>query len=173
MTGLAFQQIYGTIIARKDYDMNIQLPQNREQFVRSLVQNGRYASEVEVIDEALRLLEQRDRQSASEQQRIELLLLEGLDSGPATPMSSDDWDYKKQRQRLDAGRKVTTGTRKAARQAKRLETPLSPDEVNRRLLASGLVIQLPDPAQDIDDADDFPIEIQGEPLSETIIRERR
>jgi len=51
--------------------------------------------------------------------------------------------------------------------------PLSPDELNRRLLASGLVSQLPDPAQDIDDDDDPPIVIKGEPLSETIIRERR
>jgi hypothetical protein len=51
--------------------------------------------------------------------------------------------------------------------------PLSPDELNRRLLASGLVSQLPDPAQDIDDDDDPPIVIKGKPLSETIIRERR
>jgi Arc/MetJ-type ribon-helix-helix transcriptional regulator len=33
--------------------------------------------------------------------------------------------------------------------------PLSPDELNRRLLASGVVSQLPDPALDIDD-DDVP-----------------
>jgi Arc/MetJ-type ribon-helix-helix transcriptional regulator len=52
--------------------------------------------------------------------------------------------------------------------------PLSPDELNKRLLASGLVTRLPDPAQDIDDDDDDPpIVIRGEPLSETIIRERR
>jgi Arc/MetJ-type ribon-helix-helix transcriptional regulator len=53
------------------------------------------------------------------------------------------------------------------------QSPLSPDELNARLLASGLVIRLPDPAQDIDDDDDPPIVIKGEPLSETIIRERR
>jgi Arc/MetJ-type ribon-helix-helix transcriptional regulator len=48
------------------------------------------------------------------------------------------------------------------------------DQLNQRLLAAGLVIQLPDPAEDIDDdPDDQPIEIGGEPLSETIIRERR
>jgi Arc/MetJ-type ribon-helix-helix transcriptional regulator len=51
--------------------------------------------------------------------------------------------------------------------------PLSRDELNRRLLASGLVSQLPDPALDIDDDDVPPIVIKGEPLSETIIRERR
>ncbi len=49
------------------------------------------------------------------------------------------------------------------------------DALNQRLMAAGLVTQLPDPAQDIDDddPDDQPIEIAGEPLSETIIRERR
>jgi Arc/MetJ-type ribon-helix-helix transcriptional regulator len=68
----------------------------------------------------------------------------------------------------------TTG--KKAKRAKgnpQKMTPLSPDELNKRLLASGLVTRLPDPAQDIDDDDDPPIVIKGEPLSETIIRERR
>ena len=55
----------------------------------------------------------------------------------------------------------------------KLNKPLSPDELNERLLAAGLVIRLPNPAEDIDDDDDPPIVIEGEPLSETIIRERR
>jgi hypothetical protein len=60
---------------------------------------------------------------------------------------------------------------KPARQKK----PLTPDELNQRLLASGRITQLPDPAKDIDDDDpaDLPVSIEGEPLSETIIRERR
>ena len=53
--------------------------------------------------------------------------------------------------------------------------PLTRDEFNRRLMAAGLITRLPDPALDIDDDDpeDQPIAIKGEPLSETIIRERR
>lgn len=53
--------------------------------------------------------------------------------------------------------------------------PRTVDELNLRLLASGVITRLPDPAQDIDDDDpeDEPIEIEGEPLSETILRERR
>jgi hypothetical protein len=49
------------------------------------------------------------------------------------------------------------------------------DEFNQRLLAAGRIASLPDPALDIDDddPDDQPIAIKGEPLSETIIRERR
>ena len=57
------------------------------------------------------------------------------------------------------------------RQRKRAKKPLTPDELNQQLLASGLIAQLPNPAEDIDD--DPPIVIKGEPLSETIIRERR
>lgn len=60
-----------------------------------------------------------------------------------------------------------------ARAASQKQPPLSPDELNQRLLAAGLITRLPDRAQDIDDAEDPPIVIKGEPLSETILRERR
>jgi hypothetical protein len=53
--------------------------------------------------------------------------------------------------------------------------PRTPEELNRRLLAAGLISRLPDPSQDLDDDDpeDQPVTIKGEPLSETILRERR
>ena len=43
------------------------------------------------------------------------------------------------------------------------------------MLADGLLTQLPNTAQDSDDEDEdeAPVTIKGEPLSETIIRERR
>jgi hypothetical protein len=41
------------------------------------------------------------------------------------------------------------------------------------LLEIGLMSQLPDTEADFDDPDDQLVEIKGEPLSETIIRERR
>ena len=48
-------------------------------------------------------------------------------------------------------------------------------ELHQEMLASGLISQLPNSAEDIDDddPDDQPAAIDGEPLSETIIRERR
>ncbi len=47
------------------------------------------------------------------------------------------------------------------------------DDLHRQMLADGLLTQLPDDSQDIDDdQDDEPVMIEGEPLSETIIRER-
>jgi Arc/MetJ-type ribon-helix-helix transcriptional regulator len=47
------------------------------------------------------------------------------------------------------------------------------DELHRQMLADGLLSQLPNSADDIDDDQEAPVEIEGEPLSETIIRERR
>ena len=46
-------------------------------------------------------------------------------------------------------------------------------ELDQQMLAEGLMSQLPNTAEDIDDEDEPPIAIEGEPLSETIIRERR
>jgi hypothetical protein len=80
------------------------------------------------------------------------------------------------RQQLDqmpepTGRTPAKATKRAAPKTK----PLTADELNRRLFAEGRLASLPDPALDFDDddPDDQPIAIEGEPLSETILRERR
>ena len=67
-------------------------------------------------------------------------------------------------------RKVATRTKAAPPKKKMTEA-----EFDQHLLKIGLVSSLPDPALDIDDddPDDAPMTIKGEPLSETIIRERR
>jgi hypothetical protein len=59
--------------------------------------------------------------------------------------------------------------------AKATGKPRTPKELNQRLFAAGLISQLPDPSQDLDDdePEDRPVTIKGEPLSETILRERR
>jgi hypothetical protein len=66
---------------------------------------------------------------------------------------------------------------KHARPAAALQpgTRVTEEEFQQHLLSIGLITSLPDPAQDIDDddPDDQPVPIKGEPLSETIIRERR
>ena len=46
-------------------------------------------------------------------------------------------------------------------------------QFDQHLLAIGLMSQLPETDSDFDDPDDEPITIKGEPLSKTIIRERR
>lgn len=54
--------------------MTIHLPEQREQFVRDLVRSGRYVSEAEVIDQAVRLLQERKE---AEQARV----MEGIRLG--------------------------------------------------------------------------------------------
>jgi Arc/MetJ-type ribon-helix-helix transcriptional regulator len=53
------------------------------------------------------------------------------------------------------------------------EKPLTEAEFDQYLLDIGLMSRLPDTDADFDDLDDEPIDIRGEPLSETVIRERR
>jgi len=65
------------------------------------------------------------------------------------------------------------GKGKQTKTAKPVQRPLTRDEFDQQLLALGLMSQLPDTDADFDDPDDEPIEIRGEPLSETVIRERR
>lgn len=68
--------------------------------------------------------------------------------------------------------KVVKGTEPIAQAP---EGPASVEELHRKMMARGLITRLPDPSLDIDDddPDDQPVPIKGEPLSETIIRERR
>jgi hypothetical protein len=72
---------------------------------------------------------------------------------------------------------VARTPRKLAKRAK--ATPpkkkMTETEFDQHLLKIGLISSLPDPALDLDDddPDDQPVTIKGEPLSETIIRERR
>jgi hypothetical protein len=88
------------------------------------------------------------------------------------------------RQQLDRQLAAPTKPRAKppAKTAKRAQTapptakkPLSIEEIHQQMMARGLITRLPDPAldSDDDDPDDQPIAIEGEPLSETILRERR
>ena len=54
-----------------------------------------------------------------------------------------------------------------------VERPLTEEEFQRRLLELGLMSQAPTGEAGEDDAEDVPVPIGGEPLSETVIRERR
>ena len=81
--------------------MTIHFSQAQERFIHSLIEKGRFASADDVIEEALRLLEESDRRNAEGRRRLEALLIEGLDSGPPTPMTATDWDeIKRKGQRL-------------------------------------------------------------------------
>ena len=113
--------------------MTINLSQDLEKIVHDAVRAGRYATENDVIRDALIRLEQTMPQDKA--------------MPAAKPRRA----------------KVTPQDKKS----------LTRDEFDRHLLAMGLLSQLPDTAADFDDPDDEPIEIKGEALSATVIRERR
>jgi hypothetical protein len=68
---------------------------------------------------------------------------------------------------------VTPDRRTKRAQPAKPKKPLTKEEFHRQLVEIGLMSQLPDTEADYDDPDDQLIDIKGEPLSETVIRERR
>ncbi len=71
------------------------------------------------------------------------------------------------------GRTAARGPKRARAADQPVKKPMNRDEFHRHLIEIGLMSQLPDTAADFDDPDDEPVPIKGEPLSETVIRERR
>lgn len=67
--------------------MNIDLPAAMNEFVREQVSAGGYSTASEYVSALIRADQ---RRKAAE--RLDQLLLEGLDSGPSTPMTREDWD---------------------------------------------------------------------------------
>ncbi len=70
--------------------MNVSLPDDLKAFVDEQVATGGYGTTSEFIRELIR-----EARKQAARQRLEALLLEGLNSGPATPMTSEDWDNLK------------------------------------------------------------------------------
>lgn len=72
--------------------MNISLPANLREFVEEKVTRDRYSSASEYVRELIR--EDLNREA---RERIDQLLLDGLASGPAQPMTKKDWNTIRQR----------------------------------------------------------------------------
>ncbi len=66
--------------------MTIHLSGDREQIIRSFIEDGRFTSEHEVIDEALRLLQERDEQAKLADLRRDIAVgIEQADRGELAP----------------------------------------------------------------------------------------
>jgi antitoxin ParD1/3/4 len=72
--------------------MNIALPESMKQFVQERVSGGGYSSVSEYIRELIRADQKR-----MAQERIDALLLEGLDSGQPIPVTQEYWEEKKRK----------------------------------------------------------------------------
>lgn len=76
--------------------MNISLPENLKGFVDSQVKTGGYSTSSEYIRELIR-----EDQKKKLEQKLSLLLLEGMQSGEPVAADAAYWNAK--RQRLSAG----------------------------------------------------------------------
>lgn len=65
--------------------MNVSLTPQFEEIVRSKVSSGLYNNPGEVVEEALRLLEERDRVREKKLADLRKAIQEGIDSGPPEP----------------------------------------------------------------------------------------
>lgn len=70
--------------------MNINLTPQLEEMVRTKVTSGLYNSASEVVREALRLMDEKDRLQTAKLNQLRQDIQEGLDSGPATIWSSEE-----------------------------------------------------------------------------------
>jgi len=67
--------------------MNISLPDSMRAYIEEQVASGGYST----VSEYFRELVRQD-QKRKAQERLEALILEGLDSGIATPITAQDWE---------------------------------------------------------------------------------
>jgi antitoxin ParD1/3/4 len=72
--------------------MNIALPDAMKHYVQDRVSEGGYSSVSEYVRELIRADQRRKAE-----ERIDALLLEGLDSGPPIPVTAEYWEEKKRR----------------------------------------------------------------------------
>lgn len=72
--------------------MNVALPATMKNFVQERVSQGGYSSVSEYIRELIRADQKR-----KVEERIDTLLLEGLESGEPIPVTKEYWEEKKRR----------------------------------------------------------------------------
>jgi antitoxin ParD1/3/4 len=72
--------------------MNIALPESMKHFVQERVSEGGYSSVSEYVRELIRADQRRKAE-----ERIDALLLEGLDSGAPIPVTAEYWEAKKRK----------------------------------------------------------------------------
>ena len=72
--------------------MNIALPESMKHFVQERVSEGGYSSVSEYVRELIRIDQKR-----KVEERIDALLLEGLDSGEPIAVTKEYWEEKKRK----------------------------------------------------------------------------
>jgi antitoxin ParD1/3/4 len=91
-----------------DKTMNISLTPQLETLVKKKVESGLYGSASEVMRDALRLLEERDRRHFLRVEELRAEIKKGLDSGEATPLDVEAIKARG-RKRLDSQQNKANG----------------------------------------------------------------
>ena len=72
--------------------LNISLPESMRTYIEETVSRGGYSTASEYIRQLVR-----DDQKRAAKERLEGLLMEGVESGPAVEMTAADWDELRRR----------------------------------------------------------------------------
>ena len=72
--------------------MSISLPDDMKAFVEDQAQKNGFGTASEYVSAIIRDVQERQ----AERDRLDSLLIEGLDSGPATPLTKKDWEHIRQ-----------------------------------------------------------------------------
>src|SRR5438045_4106070 len=96
----------GHLLRRFPMGMNINLAPQLEQMIRQKVNSGMYNSASEVVRDALRFMDEKDRLRAAKLDHLRQELQEGLSSGPA---SASDRGKIKRKGRVKRAAKSRTG----------------------------------------------------------------
>ena len=82
--------------------MNISLPDDMKAFIEDEAARKGFGT----VSEYVRALIRDVRERQAEHDRLDALLIEGLDSGPATPLTKKDWEHiRREGKKLIAERK--------------------------------------------------------------------
>jgi antitoxin ParD1/3/4 len=72
--------------------LNISLPDSMREYIDETVTQGGYSTASEYIRQLVR-----EDQKRAAKERLETLLMEGIESGPTSEMAAADWDELRQR----------------------------------------------------------------------------
>ena len=81
--------------------ISISLPEDLTAYLQSKLTTEHYSTPSDYIQA---LLQQDQAQSETQLDRLETLALEGINSGPSTPMTQDDWDHIRRTVRQNLGK---------------------------------------------------------------------
>lgn len=91
--------------------MNISLPDDMKAFIEAEAARKGFGT----VSEYMRAVIRETQARAAQRSQVDALLLEGLDSGPASPFTAEDWDsiHRTLAERHAARQEKTHATKKA------------------------------------------------------------